>query len=80
MGLSSETRFGFGDCFWLRAFVPTPGKALRMQECVIVLGSGSFRKSVEKSGSTVRSAGKVEKYLFLLLARESSQGKERLTY
>jgi len=29
-----------------------------MQECAIVLGSCSFRESWEKSGSTVRSAGK----------------------
>jgi len=34
------------------------GKALRMQECAIVLGSCSFRGSREKSGSTVGSARK----------------------
>ena len=54
MGLSSETRFGFG----FGCLVCTFGEALRMQECVIVLGSGSFRESRERKGSTVRSAGK----------------------
>jgi len=58
MGLSSGTRFGFGHTVRLRAFVWTFGKALRMQECAIVLRSCSFRKSREKIGSTVRSAGK----------------------
>ena len=58
MGLSSNVRFGFGHVFRLRAFVWTFGKALRMQEWAIVLGSCSFWKSQEKSVSTVRSAGK----------------------
>ena len=40
--------FGFGR------LVCTSGKALRMQERKIVLGSCSFRESREKSGSTVR--------------------------
>ena len=50
----SGIRFGF------RRLVCTFGKALRMQEWEIVLGSCSFResqdKSREKSGSTVRPA------------------------
>jgi len=41
MGSSLETHFGFGHVFWLRACL---WKALRMQECVIVLGSRSFRE------------------------------------
>jgi len=65
MGLSPETRFGFGHLLWLRAYGSASGesclydrfeKALQMQECAIVLGSCSFRESREKSGSTVRSA------------------------
>ena len=58
MGLFSETRLGFGRMVGLRVFVWMFGKALRRQECVIVLGSCRFRESREKSGSTVRSAGK----------------------
>ena len=46
--------FGFGRLVYMF------GKALRMQECAIVLGSCSFResreKSREKSGSTLRPA------------------------
>jgi len=63
--------FVFGDTHWLRVYgsalgvwfgfgrlVRRFGKALRMQECAIDLGSCSFRESREKSGRTVRSAGK----------------------
>jgi len=50
--LASGILFGFGR------LVCRFGKALRMQECAIVLGSCGFRESREKSGSTVRSAGK----------------------
>ena len=58
-------------------------KALRMQECAIVLGSGSFRESREKSRSTVRSTGKSwepgggKVIVFLLVSPESSRGKGR---
>ena len=58
MGSPPKTRFGFGYTVRLSALVCTFGKALRMQECAIVFGSCSFRESREKSGSTVRSAGK----------------------
>ena len=57
-----------------------------MQECAIVLGTCSFRESREKSGSTVRSAGRSWKlgggtvFVFLLVSRECSWGKERLTW
>ena len=58
---------GFGYALRIRAYgfgfghlVCTFGKALRMQECAIVLGSCSFRESREKSrekrGSTVGPA------------------------
>ena len=70
--LASGIRFGFRRLVW------TFGKALRMQEYTIVLGSCSFRESREKSGSTARSLSKswrpeeaVEGFL-LLLAREFS--------
>jgi len=55
MGLSSGNRFGFSHTFRLRACL---WKALRTQECAIVLGWRSFRESREESGSTVRLAGK----------------------
>jgi len=57
MSLSPETRFdfaygsvygirfGFRSTVRLRGFDWTFGKALRMQECAIVLGSYSFRES-----------------------------------
>ena len=51
MDLSSETRFGFGHRVRLRASL---WKALRMQECAIVLGSCGFLKSRGESGNTVR--------------------------
>ena len=78
--MASGIRFGFGDLFC------TFGKALRMQECAIVLGSCSFRESREKSGSTVRSAGAGWKpgggkvFDFLLVSQECSRGKEILTW
>jgi len=50
--------FVFRDSLWLRTMVSTFGKALRMQECAIVLGSCSVWESREKSGSTVRLAVK----------------------
>jgi len=86
MGLSSETRFGFELRFGFGRLVCTFGKALRMQECAIVLGSCSFRESREKSGSTVRSAGKSWKpgggkvIVFLLVSRECSRGEETPTW
>jgi len=46
--LASGIWFGFG------CLVCAFGKALRMQECAIVLGSCSFRESREKCRSTVR--------------------------
>jgi len=52
LALASGIQFGFG------CVVCTFGKALRMLECEIVLGLCRFRESREKSGSTVRSAGK----------------------
>jgi len=99
IGLCSEVCWGFrhgfvfGDSLWLRVngsalgiwFVRS-GKALRMQECAIILGSCSFRESREKSGSTVRSTGKSWKpgggkaFVFLLISRQCSRGKERLTW
>jgi len=60
-GLASGTRFGFRYAVRLREFVWTFGEALGMRECAIVLESCSFRESREKSGSTVRSAGKSQK-------------------
>jgi len=66
--------------------VCTFGKALRMQECPIVLGSCSFRESREESGSTVRPAWKSWKlgggkvFVFLLVSRGCSRGRERLTW
>ena len=76
---ASGIRFGF-ECL-----VCTFGRALRMQEYAIVLGSCSFRESREKSESTVRSAGKSwkpgsGKLCFLLVGRECSRGKEGLTW
>jgi len=56
-----------------------------MRECAIVLGSCSFRESREKSGRTVRLAGKGWRpsggkvFVFLLVSWECSRGKERLT-
>jgi len=92
-------RFVFGvlriqawDCLWRLALasgmrfgclVCTFGKALRMQECAIVLGAQLPGR--QKSGSTVRSAGKSWKlgggkvFAFPLVSRECSPGKERLT-
>jgi len=52
LALAWGIRFGFGHLVCLF------GKALRMQECEIVLGWCGFRESREKSGSTLRSAGK----------------------
>jgi len=80
MGWSSETRFDFGS------LLMTFGKTLRMRECAIVLGSRSFRESRQKSGSTVRLAGKGWKpsggkvFVFLLVAWERSWGRERLAW
>ena len=50
--LASGIRFGFGR------LVCRFGKALRMQEWAMVLGSCSFRESRERSGNTARLAGK----------------------
>jgi len=58
MGLSPEARFGFGYTVRLRGFCLDVLESMRMQECAIVLGSCSFRESRDKSGSTVRLAGK----------------------
>jgi len=55
LALASGIRFGFGR------LACTFGKALRMRECAIALGSCSFGESREKSGSTVRSVGKSRK-------------------
>jgi len=82
MGLSSETRFGFGYTVRLWVLVCTFGKALRIKECAIVFGSCSFRESREKSGSTVRSTGRSWKpgggkvIVFLLVSRECSRGRD----
>jgi len=57
-----------------------------MQECAIVLGSCRFRESPEESGSTVRPAWKGWKpgggkvFVFLLVSRECSRERERLTW
>jgi len=89
MGLSPETRSGFAYSvasgirfgFWRVC-----GTHREMQECAIVLGSCSFRESREKSGSTLRLAGRswkpggVKVFIFLLVSRECSQGKERLIW
>ena len=78
--MASGIRLGFGR------LVCTFGKALRMEECAIVLRLHSFRESLEKSGSTVRSAGKSWKPgggkvpVPLLVSRERSRGEERLTW
>jgi len=60
MGLSSETRFDFGYAVGFGRLVCAFGKASRMQEYAIVLGSCSSRESREKSrekgGSTVKPA------------------------
>jgi len=75
LALASGTRFGLGH------LVCTFGKALRMEECAIVLGSCSFRESREKSGSTVRSAGQSWKpgggnvSVSLLVSRGCSTGE-----
>jgi len=80
LGSASGIRFGFGR------LACTFGKALRIQECAIVLGLCSFRESREKGGSTVRSAGKSWKpeggkaFVFPLVGHECSRGNERLTW
>ena len=51
MGASSETRCGFGACLDVQESLEYAG----MRHTV---GSCSFRESREKSGSTVRLAGK----------------------
>ena len=62
--------------------VSTFRRALQMRRGAIVLRSCGFRKSQEKTGSTVRSGGKGWKpgggkvFGFLLVSRERSQGKE----
>jgi len=88
---------GFGYALRIRAYgsgigrlVYTFGKALRMQECAIILGSCSFRerreKRREKSRSTVRPAceswepGGRKVFVFVLVSRECSRGKERLIH
>jgi len=74
-----------GIWFSIGRLVCTCGKALRMQECAIVFGPRGSRESREKSGSTVRSAGKSWKpgggkvIVFLLVFRECSRGEERFT-
>jgi len=52
--LSSETRFSSGYMFRLRVSVWTFGKAFRMQECAIFLGSCSFREGREKCKVSVK--------------------------
>jgi len=50
MGLFSETRFGFGHMVRLWGLVRMFGKALQIEERVIVLGSPSHREGWGKSG------------------------------
>jgi len=86
MGLSSETRFGFGYTVRPWAF------GLHVRESI---ANGGVRDSFgivrlsgsrEKSGSTVRSAGRRWKpgggsvFVSLLVSRGCSRGKERLTW
>ena len=77
LALASSMRFGCLVC--------TFGKALRMQECAIVLGAQLSGRPGE-SGSTIRSAGKSWKpgggkvFAVPLVSRECSPGKERLTW
>jgi len=87
VGLSSETRFGPGYTVRLRAFILPFSKASRMQECAIILrswwASGKVgRKAEVLYGHPERArSSEVGKCLFsLLLARECSQRKERLTW
>ena len=57
-----------------------------MQECAIVLGSGTFRESGEESGGTVRLAGKGQRlrggnvFVSLLSREYTQQGKARLPW
>jgi len=95
MALALGIGFVFEDSLWLGYTVRlwafglnrTFGRALRMQECAIVLGSCGFRGSRGGgSGGTVRSAGKSWKLgggkvlVFLLVSRECSRGKEIPTW
>ena len=84
---------GFGYALRIQAYgsgfgrlVYTFGRALRMQECAIVLGSCSFPEKQgegrEHCKGNVRDVGPaaVGEFVPLLSARECSRGKERLTW